>query len=41
MKSNTDNNMIERIGPIYTETKTELSRIIWSGMVCDENQKEQ
>ena len=39
MKTSKDNDIIEHIGLVYTETETGLSRIIWSGAVCDENQK--
>ena len=41
MKSSKDNNMTECIGLIYTKIENELSGIIWSGVVYDENQKGQ
>ena len=39
MKTSKDNNMTKHKGLVYAKTKTKLSRIIWSGAVCDENQK--
>ena len=37
MKTNKDNNVTKHIGLVYTKTEIELSRIIWSGVICDEN----
>ena len=37
MKTSKDNDVTEHIGLVYTKTEIELSRIIWSGVVCDEN----
>ena len=37
MKTRQENDMIDRIGLVKVETKTELSGPIWSSVVCDEN----
>ena len=36
-KTKHNNDMIDHIGLVYAETKTELSGLIWPSVVCDEN----
>lgn len=36
-ETRSDNDMIDHIGVIYIETEIELSRPIWSGVICNEN----
>ena len=38
MKTKQDNDMTDRIGLGNAKIKTELSRPIWLGAACDENQ---
>ena len=37
MKTAQDNDVINRIGLVYSEIKTQLPETIWSGGVYDEN----
>ena len=37
-KSKHDSDVTNSISLVYAETETKLSRPIWSGAVCDENQ---
>ena len=37
MKTKLDNDVTNRISLVYAETKIELSRPIWPGIICDEN----
>ena len=41
MKSRQDNNVIDLIGLVYVETKTELSGPIWLSVVYEKNHIEQ
>ena len=41
MKTQQDNNVIDRIGAIYVENETKLLQLIELGVICDENQTEQ
>lgn len=36
-ETRSDNDMIDHIGVIYIKTEIELSRPIWSGVICNEN----
>ena len=38
MKTRQDNNLIDHTGTVYAEIESELSWLIGSGAICDENQ---
>ena len=40
MKTKHENDVINRISIVFIKTEIELSRLISSGGVCDENQKD-